>query len=119
MQRGNHNEDREMLDIITEGPSSIWVDTEDLIDAATVVFGCTPAYVAKFYETYVNVGVKMGFSEEESRLMLYQTFVGTSKFLENTDGYTIMDQVASKGGATEKGLEMLENTRNLRNPRKS
>jgi len=103
-----YDEDRKILDLITDGPSSIWVEKEDLIDSATVAFGCTPAYVAKFFKTYVEVGSDLGFNKEESEILLRDTFNGTLGLLDEFNSDSIIEQVASKGGATEKGLEKLD-----------
>ena len=101
-------DDQNLLNTITEGPSFIWVKNEYMMDPATVIFGCGPAYVAKTYETYVNMGIEMGFPEKETRTMLRDIFEGTSKLLSDNSSKDLMEQVASKGGATEKGLEQLD-----------
>ncbi len=103
-----HDEIRRVLDDISEGPTSLWVNDEELIDAATIIFGSSPAYIAYFYKIYVEMGIEMGFTEDECCTMLSQVFAGTSELLNNFDSDSIIDQVASKGGATEKGLEMLD-----------
>jgi pyrroline-5-carboxylate reductase len=104
----NDNEIKKVIEESTKGPNSIWVKDEKLVDVATVISGCTPAYVGKLFESYVDSAVKQGFTEEESRFLLRGVFSGTSKFLEYQTGHEIMDSVASKGGVTEKGLKILD-----------
>ena len=93
---------------MTSGPSSVWLDNENLMDAATVSFGCAPAYIAKIFQTYVNIGEEMGFNKDETEMLLRDTFNGTLMMLDNNDTDSIIEQVASKGGATERGLEKLD-----------
>ena len=95
-------------DIITQGPENIWVNKENLVDVATVVSGCGPAYIAKFFQTYTDIGEDMGFSREQSLKLIQSSFLGTAKLLLKDSAESIIDDVASKGGATEKGLEMLD-----------
>ena len=100
--------DKLFLNNITEGPSHLWVDDERLIDSGTVISGCGPAYVAKFFETYIKIGTDMGFTEEQARILMKGVFSGTSKLLEDSTGNKIMKEVASKGGATEEALRVLD-----------
>ena len=98
---------KNFIDDIVEGPTNIWVSDESLIDAATVVSGCAPAYIAKFFEIYVNIGTEMGFTKDEAEILTKAVFSGTSKLLQNDNTSTIINNVASKGGATEIGLDKL------------
>jgi pyrroline-5-carboxylate reductase len=102
-------EDYILLDLITQGPTSIWVDSEKLIDAGTIVSGCTPAHIAKIYGIYLEISKDLGFTETQSKLLLHNSFVGTMKLLADTEYDKIIKEVASKGGVTEKGLEIMDN----------
>ena len=104
----HHSDDKYILDEITEGPHSMWVQDEELIDAGTILSGCSPAYLAKIYQIYVDMGKELGFSQAQSRKLLHNSFAGTIKMLLNNSPAHIMKQVASKGGATEKSLEVLD-----------
>lgn len=99
---------KEMLSNITLGPESLWISDERLIDMATVAFGCTPAYVAMFYNVYLAIAMELGFSKSDSEKLMKGVFLGSSKLLIESDGHRIIEQVASKGGATEKALEELK-----------
>lgn len=102
---------QEYIKSIFDGPEMIWVQKEDLIDSATVSFACLPAYISKFFQTYLEIGQEMGFTYEETYSLLLKTFHGTAILLKEYDTREIIEQVASKGGVTEKGLEILENSR--------
>ena len=99
---------KEFLNMITDGPNSVWVEKESLMGPATVISGCSPAYIAKFYQTYVKIGTDMGFTEPQAKSLMKESMIGTLKLLDAMDSDEIMNQVASKGGATEKGLKMLD-----------
>ena len=101
-------EDYLLLDIITQGPTSMWVDSEKLIDAGTIISACTPAHIAKIYGIYLEISKDLGFSETQSKLLLHNSFVGTMKLLSDTNYEKIISEVASKGGVTEKGLEIMD-----------
>jgi len=102
---------QEYINSMIDGPEMIYIQNEELMDAATVAFGCLPAYISKFFQTYLETGQEMGFTYEETHSLLIKTFVGTSILLKDYHPEEVIKQVASKGGATEKGLEMLDNSR--------
>lgn len=104
------SEDKTMLDKMTKGPTSVWVNQEEKIDAATVMYGCNPAYISKFFSVYLEMGEELGFDEIENKELLLETFKGTLELLEDNNPETIIKEVASKGGATEQGLQKLENS---------
>lgn len=95
------------LNRICEGPEFLWVKEEELMDVATVMFGCTPAYIARVFGVYLDMAIDMGFSESEARKLLSGTFSGTSELLKKSNSQSIINQVASRGGATERGLQVL------------
>ena len=107
----NYNQEnrskQNVLNEICQGPASLWVKQEELMDVATVMFGCTPAYIARVFGVYIDMAVELGFSKEEAQKLLVGTFTGTSDLCGKYSAENIIDQVASKGGATEKGLEVL------------
>ncbi len=106
--RGSVNtDDIELLNDITNGPGSLWVG-EEMMDSATVISGCSPAYTAKFFNTNYKIGIEMGFSPEQSKELLFNSMSGFLKLIKTMSPDEIMNQVASKGGATEKGLEMMD-----------
>lgn len=111
--------DKYLLNDITAGPEGVWVPNESLMDPATVISGCSPAYVSKFFDTYLKIGVEMGFDRDQVKTLMLHSFEGTLELLRNMNTDEIMEQVASKGGATEKGLEQLDEDGFTRIVRKS
>lgn len=106
---------------ITTGPPSLWVQDEKLIDVATVVFGCSPAYIAEYFRTWRKVCDRYNISREKSRELLVSNFNGTMDLIlseemdkEDTnegdmDEEDIINKVGSEGGVTEKMLETIRN----------
>lgn len=109
------NVDRKELFIIqnlinTTG-KSVYVENEKLINVATAISGSGPAYVFYFMQSMIKAAVDLGFNESEAELLVNQTFMG-SVAIQNS--YSLSNEewiakVASKGGTTERALQVFEN----------
>ncbi|HRH81086.1 MAG TPA: pyrroline-5-carboxylate reductase [Thiobacillaceae bacterium] len=89
---------------------SVWVEDEALIDAVTAISGSGPAYVFYLIEALEEAAVDLGLAPELARLLSLQTFLGASA-LAVRDGEppaTLRARVTSKGGTTEQGIRVLE-----------
>lgn len=82
------------------------VTTEDQIDAITALSGSGPAYVFYFMNALMEQAKSFGFSEQASKNIVLNTFLGTSKLFETSDvdATTWMQRVTSKGGTTHAAL---------------
>lgn len=96
------------LEGITKGPYHLWLKDEFMMNPATIISGCMPAYVAHFYKAYKEVGQELGFTNDESKQILLRALQGTSSLLHWMNEDKLIEYVASKGGATEKGLDVLK-----------
>ncbi len=86
---------------------TVYVETEEAIDAATAISGSGPAYVFYFMRAMMESAKEMGFSESESELLVSQTFRGAVE-LHNKSNFSCnewIQKVASKGGTTEAALK--------------
>jgi pyrroline-5-carboxylate reductase len=81
---------------------------ESLIDPATAVMGCSPAYIALFAEALTDAGVREGLPEAQAQLMVTETLAGTAALLEVHHTLRLRRAVASPGGSTAAGLAALE-----------
>ena len=97
---------KELLGLI----GSVVVLDDDLIDAATAVMGCSPAYVALLAETLTAAAIDRGIDADSARRMVAETIAGTGELLVSRDAADLREGVASPGGSTEKGLEALAET---------
>jgi pyrroline-5-carboxylate reductase len=80
---------------------------EGLIDAATAVMGCSPAYFALTAEALAEAGAEEGLGAELARELVVDALVGTGELLGKYHPADLRSAVASPGGSTEAGLEAL------------
>lgn len=89
---------------------SIKVKNENFIDASTGISGSGPAYVFYFMESMMEAALKMGFSPNDSKLLVSHTFSGAIALFNEHDlsPKKWMDRVASKGGTTRAALDSMK-----------
>ncbi len=80
---------------------------EETIDAAMAVMSCAPAYVALFAEALADAGSQDGLEPALSLELVAGTLEGTAELLRERDPEAIRKAVAPPGGATEAGLDAL------------
>ena len=90
--------------------TAVWVGDEPQLDAVTALSGSGPAYVFLVIEAMQAAGEKLGLADEVARLLAIETVFGAAKLaLESPDSpATLRERVTSKGGTTERALEVLE-----------
>lgn len=83
---------------------------EKLIDAATPVFSCSPAYVYMFIEALADGGVMAGVPRDKAQLFASQAVLGAASMVLESGKHPgqLKDEVCSPGGATIVGVEALE-----------
>lgn len=89
---------------------TLYVEREEMIDAATAISGSGPAYVFYFMQALIESAQSMGFSKSESELLSYQTFKGAIE-LFNTYDFSCEEwigKVSSRGGTTEAAFNVLK-----------
>lgn len=98
---------RNLLDTTGE---AIHVENENFINASTGISGSGPAYVFYFMQSMMEAARKMGFSQNDSKILVTQTFEGAVKLFTESDlsPNRWMDMVASKGGTTRAALDSME-----------
>ncbi|MBL7825331.1 MAG: pyrroline-5-carboxylate reductase [Saprospiraceae bacterium] len=91
---------------------TIYVEQEQMLDAATAISGSGPAYVYYFMNAMIEAAVNMGFSASEAELLVSQTFTGAVDLYNKADlsCENWIKKVASKGGTTEAALRVFEDT---------
>lgn len=89
--------------------STLWLSTEEQLDAVTAVSGSGPAYFFLVMEAMQKAAQELGLNAEDSRLLVLQTAFGAAKLaLESDDDAGVLRQrVTSKGGTTEAALNKL------------
>jgi pyrroline-5-carboxylate reductase len=92
---------------------TIWVDSEEKLDAVTAISGSGPAYVFYFIEALQAAAQSLNLSESEAKQLSLATFKGASLLanISETTVARLREQVTSKGGTTEQGLMSLERSK--------
>lgn len=99
--------------VLSAAGSTLWLDTEEKLDAVTAISGSGPAYVFYLIEALQDAAVTLGLSESQAKQLSIATFRGASLLADSstTPVATLRTQVTSKGGTTEQGLISLENSK--------
>ncbi len=84
---------------------------EHLIDAASAVSGCGPAFAAMFAEALADAGVACGLPRDKAVTYALQMMMGTAQMLLGNKQHPgqMKDAVCSPGGSTIQGVRALEN----------
>lgn len=109
--RGLHKKERGAVrKLLQSFGKEIEARDEKLIDMATAVSGCGPAYVAAFLESMASQTRKAGFSAGDSRLLALETVNGTLDYIKETnmEFSALKNLVQTKGGATEAAFKVLK-----------
>lgn len=85
---------------------------EALFDAGTAVSGSGPAFVYYFIDALAKAGRAQGLSDEQSLTLALQTVVGAAKMVEHEhiSPAELAQKVATPGGCTAAGLDVLKTT---------
>lgn len=87
-----------------------WVDDEAAFDAVTALAGCGPGFVFRFADALASAGAALGLPDEQARRLALATLAGSAAMAERADvpPATLADRVASPGGSTREGLNVLD-----------
>ena len=83
---------------------------DSLVNAATILSSCSPAYVMRYIQCMVEMGVEMGLSAPIAQRLATQTFKGSSELLLQRETTTTkeIEKVCTPGGTTIVGLNEME-----------
>ena len=87
-----------------------WVQDERLMDLVTALSGSGPAYFFRVMQSLEQAAKTLGMEAKLARQLIQQTALGAALFAcKSPDTLTTLcAKVASKGGTTERALEILE-----------
>jgi pyrroline-5-carboxylate reductase len=99
--------------ILSAAGSTLWLASEEKLDAITAISGSGPAYVFYLIEALQEAALTLGLSEQEAKQLSIATFKGASLLAacSKISVSTLRQQVTSKGGTTEQGLQSLEKSK--------
>ena len=89
--------------------TTVWVSSEELLDAVTAVSGSGPAYFFALIEAISQAGTALGLDEETAMTLTLQTALGAAALAQqSSEGVaTLRQNVTSPGGTTEEALKSL------------
>ncbi len=101
--------DAQVRELFAELGSLVVLD-DALLDVATGLMSCAPAYVALIAEAQIDAGVRRGIPAAEGAQLVVQTLAGTAELLRRRDYDTLAlrREVSSPGGLTARGVAALE-----------
>ena len=93
--------------ILSAAGITLWVDTEDQLDAVTAVSGSGPAYFFLLMEAMQQAGEKLGLSADVAQKLSLQTALGAARMATESDASPaeLRARVTSKGGTTAAAIE--------------
>jgi pyrroline-5-carboxylate reductase len=97
-------------DLLSAVGAALWFEKESDLDAVTAVSGSGPAYVFYAIEALEKAARELGLAQGASRSLALWTFVGATKLAieRGEEPAALRAQVTSKGGTTERAIEVLE-----------
>lgn len=90
--------------------SAEWLDSEALFDAVTALSGCGPAFVYRYIEALAAGATALGVPADQAERLALATVEGAAH-LAATSSHgpgELARRVASPGGATQAGLDVLD-----------
>ncbi|MBI4938085.1 MAG: pyrroline-5-carboxylate reductase [Nitrosomonadales bacterium] len=96
--------------ILAAAGSTLWLESEAMMDAITAVSGSGPAYVFYFIEAMQQAAHELGFSDRDARRLALDTFLGAARLADTSadDASVLRARVTSKNGTTERALLSME-----------
>ena len=89
---------------------TILLQDENQIDMATAISGSGPGFVFYIIDAMEKAAIKLGFNKKIAKILVSETFKGSINLLlsSNLTAKEFVKTVATKGGTTEAGLEIMK-----------
>lgn len=87
-----------------------WIDDAGRFDAVTALSGCGPGFVFRFIDALAAAGAALGLPADQAQRLAIATVQGSATMAAGSDASpaTLADRVASPGGSTRQGLNVLD-----------
>ena len=87
-----------------------WISEEAQFDAVTALAGCGPGFVFRFADALAAAGAALGLPEDQARRLALATLAGSAAMAAGAaeSPAVLADRVASPGGSTREGLNVLD-----------
>lgn len=103
--------DRKVVDALMSAVGeTVWVNSEEQIDAVTAVSGSGPAYFFLMTEALIAAALELGLSPENAQTLARSTFTGAGVVAKESEISIdeLRRSVTSPGGTTEAALNILD-----------
>lgn len=100
----------ELLDILDDAGTLDNIP-ENLMDAASCLTGCSPAWIYMFIESLADGGVRCGLPRAKAVSYACDALIGAAELVKQSGKHPglLKDEVCSPGGTTIEGVAALEN----------
>ena len=87
-----------------------WIADEAQFDAVTALSGCGPGFVFRFVDALARAGAGLGLPADQAARLALATVAGSAALAAESAvaPATLADRVASPGGSTREGLNVLD-----------
>jgi pyrroline-5-carboxylate reductase len=87
-----------------------WIAEESQFDAVTALAGCGPGFVFRFADALAKAGAALGLPADQAARLAIATLEGSALMAAEADvsPAVLADRVASPGGSTREGLNVLD-----------
>ncbi|MGE4323653.1 MAG: pyrroline-5-carboxylate reductase [Sphingobium sp.] len=109
---------RDMVDALAATLGLVeWIADEAMFNAVTALSGCGPAFLFRFADALARAGETIGLPADQSARMAAATVEGAAVMVRQASDSPAMlaDRVASPGGMTREGLNILDQDDRLLN----
>lgn len=96
--------------------SAVWLEDEAQFDLVTALAGSGPGFVYRFIDALAGAAADLGLDEGTAAALALATVEGAAALAaaSDVDPATLADRVASPGGMTREGLNVLDDSAALR-----
>lgn len=93
-----------------------WIGDEALFDAVTALSGCGPGFLYRFIDAMADAAVALGLPADQAMRLAVATVEGSALLAAQADEppAILADRVASPGGSTREGLNVLDRDLSLK-----
>jgi pyrroline-5-carboxylate reductase len=91
------------------------IGDEAQFNLVTALSGCGPAYLFRFIDALASAGARLGLPEDQAQRLALATVQGAATLAAQADEPpgTLADRVASPGGMTRQGMNVLDEDERL------
>ncbi len=92
-----------------------WIEDETLFDVVAALTASGPAFVFRFIDALASAAAALGLAEEQARRLALATVEGAGALAAASEEtpHRLAERVASPGGMTRKGLNILDSDQSL------